>query len=159
LVPRWTVDGKQDGFQLRPDEPKLGRPKYESPRKQRNKIDTHPRCREQLKDPKIDLWITEGAGKIDALVSLGFCAIGFAGVWGWRGTNEAGGKTALACWESIALNERNIVIAYDDDAMTKDSVAEALRRLSRFLISKGAEIHQFDWVTFITSLGGHSDAI
>jgi Domain of unknown function (DUF3854) len=159
LVPRWTVNGLQDGYQIRPDAPKPGRPKYESPRKQFNKIDTHPRCVEQLDDPRIELWVTEGASKVDSLVSLGLCAIGFAGVWSWRWTDPVtGGKVAVPCWELIALNGRTVIPVFDDDSMTKVSVAEALRRLSGFLISKGAQIGRFHWDAFNSLFGETPDA-
>jgi len=140
LVPRWTVGGKQDGLQLRPDEPNPGRKKYETLKGQLNKLDTHPRCIEQLKDPKVTLWLTEGAKKIDALVTRGACAVGLQGVWSWRGTNRDGGKTALACWELVALNGRRVILAFDSDVFFKQSVAGAFRRLAAFLKSRGAEV-------------------
>lgn len=140
LVPRWTVDGKQDGLQLRPDAPNPDRKKYETPKGQLNKLDTHPRCIEQLQNPRVPLWLTEGAKKIDALVTRGACAIGLQGVWSWRGTNKAGGKTALACWEFVALNGRWVVLAFDSDVFFKQSVAGAFRRLTAFLKSRGAEV-------------------
>ena len=35
------------------------------------------------------------------------CIVGVQGVYGWRGTNEHGGKRALPDWEDIALNGRD----------------------------------------------------
>jgi hypothetical protein len=46
----------------------------------------------------------------------------------------------LACWESIALNGRPVYICFDSDVTTKPEVAEALRRLKKFLESKGATV-------------------
>jgi hypothetical protein len=140
VVPRWIVKGEQDGLQIRPDAPNPDRKRYETPKGQLNKLDTHPRCVAQLKDPKVTLWLTEGAKKIDALVTRGACAIGLQGVWSWRGTNKDGGKTALACWELVALNGRRVILAFDSDVFFKQSVAGAFRRLTAFLKSRGAEV-------------------
>ena len=78
----------------------------------------------------------EGIKKGDALVSVDCCAVSLLGVWNWRGTNDAGGKTVLAAWESIALNNRRVFIAFDSDVMTKPEVHQALARLSGFLECK-----------------------
>lgn len=61
-----------------------------------------------------------------------------AGVFRWRGTNAQRGKTALPDWEQIALNGRDVVLAFDSDAMTKASVRAALERAGRFLQQRGA---------------------
>jgi putative DNA primase/helicase len=62
------------------------------------------------------------------------------GVWNWRGTNEHGGKVALPDWESIALNDRVVYIAFDSDVMTKPPVAQALERLKAFLESRRSHV-------------------
>jgi hypothetical protein len=61
-------------------------------------------------------------------------------VYGWRGTNKKTGKTVLACWESIALNGRPVCICFDSDVTMKPEVAEALKRLKKFLESKRATV-------------------
>ncbi len=94
-----------------------------------------------LGNPDVPLWITEGAKKVDAALTMGVDAvIGLQGVYGWRGTNGAGGKTALPDWEAIALNGRDIVLAFDSDCMTKPEVRGALDRLAAFLQKRGAEV-------------------
>jgi hypothetical protein len=103
------------------------------PAGQRLVIDAHPRIRHQLGDPKIPLLICESAPKADACISLGYVAISVNGVWGWRGTNEHGGKTIVPDFESIALNDRVIIIANDSDAWTNPNVADATERLGRWL--------------------------
>lgn len=145
LIPIHTVNGKVECWQLKPDSPrrdKDGKPlKYETAAGARQVIDVPPHSKSLLKNPTIPLWITEGAKKVDAGSSHGLgVTIGLQGVWGWRGTNEHGGKTALADWEQIALNRREIVLAFDSDVMTKKSVRQALNRLSDFLKSKGARV-------------------
>src|SRR5438477_246201 len=77
-----------------------GRPrKYEFPWRSRQVLDVPPAVRAKLGDPHTALWITEGARKADAAVSVGLTCISVSGVWNWRGTNTTGGKTALPDWE------------------------------------------------------------
>jgi hypothetical protein len=145
LLPIRGVAGGIVNYMIRPDEPrkgKKGKPlKYEFPATSRMTLDVHPFIREQITDPSIPLWITEGSRKADAAISIGLCCIALPGVWNFRGTNEFGGKTALADWESIALNDdREVFIAYDSDVMLKDEVHDALARLAAFLKSRGAKV-------------------
>ena len=58
------------------------------------------------------LFITEGIPKADAAVSINLCCIALLGVFNFRGSNEVGGKTALADWESVAPNGRTVYIAF-----------------------------------------------
>ena len=91
-------------------------------------------------DPAVPLFFTEGIKKIDAIVSLGMSGIGLLGVWNWRGTNDKGGKTVLAAFESIALNGREVYIVFDSDVMTKPEVYLALSRFKGFLESRKAKV-------------------
>ena len=133
LLPVWTVDGKLAFYQLRPDEP----------RKKSGKEIKYlpPGIRDELADPKIPLFITEGIRKA-AAVSFGYTCIDLLGVTGWRGTNDFGGKTALACWDRIALNGRQVYLVFDSDVAVKREVKAALDALTRFLESKGAVVYQ-----------------
>ena len=96
--------------------------------------------RAKLRDPAIPLWITEGVRKGDAAVSIDLCCIALLGVWNFRGTNDRGGKTALAHWEAVALNGREVFIAFDSDVMLKPTVHAALARLGRFLRGRHAVV-------------------
>jgi hypothetical protein len=94
--------------------------KYLLPHRAHAAVDVPRRVRPGLGDPAVPLWMTEGSKKVDALVSAGVNAIGLTGVWNWRGTNEHGGRTLLADFESIALNDgREIHIVFDSDVMWK----------------------------------------
>jgi putative DNA primase/helicase len=142
-IPLWDVHGAQRDWQIRPDAPRCdrtGKPiKYETPKGHRLFLDVHPRMQPQLGNPAVPLWITEGVRKEDSLTSQGACTIGlFGGVWGFRGTNEHGGKVILPDWQHVALNGRRVYIAYDSDAMYKDGVQRALRALCTFLRSRQA---------------------
>lgn len=144
LVPVWGVSGEVSLYQARPDEPRIdprGRVvKYETVAGAHVVLDVHPAVRDQLRDPAVPLWITEGVRKGDAAVSAGLCCVALLGVWNWRGTNALGGKAALADWESIALNGRVTHIAFDSDVMTNPAVGEALARLKAFLESRRAQV-------------------
>jgi Domain of unknown function (DUF3854) len=93
-----------------------------------------------IADPAIPLFITEGIPKADAAVSIGLCCIALLGVWNFRGSNAAGGKTALADWESVAGNGRAAYIAYDSDVMEKRDVHSALARIKGLLESRNAVV-------------------
>ena len=137
LIPVHDTSGPVATWQYRPDSPrvtKAGRTiKYETPAGSRLVLDVPPRCRDQLADPKVELWVTEGARKADAAVSAGLCCIALAGVDAWQGTNGQGGKTALPDWKDIALNGRRVYLAFDSDTATKPAVAGALERLGDYL--------------------------
>ncbi|MGB8020921.1 MAG: DUF3854 domain-containing protein, partial [Candidatus Nanopelagicales bacterium] len=149
LIPTCGMSGVV-GFQYRPDTPRLGgngKPiKYETPWKQPNRLDVHPRCRKHLGDPKVPLIVTEGARKVDALITArAECVIGLTGVWNWRGTNGAGGKVALPDWQDVALNGRQVLVGFDHDAMSNPKVQGAARALGAWLQFKGATVG-FLWV-------------
>jgi len=93
-----------------------------------------------ISDPSVPLFVTEGPAKADSALSAGLCCVSIQGVWNFRGTNDAGGKTALADWESVALNGRRVYLAFDSDAMEKREVHAALARLKAFLESRKAEV-------------------
>jgi hypothetical protein len=132
------IDGGVAYTLFRPETPRItddgkAGPKYELPAGQRLMIDAHPRIRHQLGNPHTPLLVCESAPKADSCISAGHVAVAINGVWGWRGTNSQGGKTALADWEAIALNDRSVVIAFDSDTWSNVHVADAVERLGAFL--------------------------
>lgn len=143
VIPVHGVTGELVTYQIRPDRPRVkdGKPlKYETPAGTKMALDVPPAVRDQLGDPAIPLYITEGARKADAAVSAGLCCIALLGVWNWRGTNDRGGKMALPDWESVALNGRTVFLAFDSDVTIKPEVAAALKRLKGFLESRKAAV-------------------
>jgi hypothetical protein len=132
-------------FQIRPDNPRRkdgGRIlKFEMPYKSTPHVDVHPATRMLVGDPRVPLLVTEGVTKADAAVArMGVCTVGLAGVWNWRGKNEAEGKTVLADWEFIAIEDREVAVVFDSDVMTKPEVGDALERLGAFLHRRGAHV-------------------
>jgi hypothetical protein len=144
LVPIWDTKGKIATYQFRPDDPRCDASgkliKYESPAGSSLTLDVPPSVRPMIRDPKIPLYITEGARKADAAATKDLACVAILGVWGWKGTNEAGGKTALADWEDVALNDRRVYIVFDSDVMTKPSVRAALVSFRAYLVRRGARV-------------------
>lgn len=140
LVPGHRKDGSVAGYQYRPDTPAPDSPKYVSPRGQTNYVDVPVGFGALLDNPAIPLWITEGAKKADCAALRGILCVSINGVYGWRGTNSSGGKTVLADWDTIALNGREVVIAFDGDVQRKEDVRQALSRLATFLEMKDARV-------------------
>jgi hypothetical protein len=138
LIPIHGPGGDVVLHQYRPDVPRLdvhGRArKYETPYKAKLRLDVPPIVREQLADTSVELYVTEGARKVDAAVSAGLCCIGTLGVDGWSG------EQALRDWHSVALKGRRVVIVFDSDTSTKPGVQRALRRIGEFLDSRGATV-------------------
>lgn len=143
LVPVCGVTGEIVSYQIRPDQPRIagGKPlKYETPKGSRMALDVPSAARPWLGDPARPLFITEGARKADAGVSIGLCTIALLGVWNWRGTNGLGGKMALPDWEMVALNGRDVYVVFDSDVVAKPAVRAALVRLKAFLEQRGAKV-------------------
>ncbi len=156
LLPLHTTDGQTPLDIYRPDYPRVIEDKkkrnpdgtfkqkvikYEMPKGEKMRLDVPPRCRVNIGDPSIPLWITEGQKKADALASIGLCAVALLGVWNFIGTNDRGGKVFLSDWRDIALNNgRPVRIVFDSDVMTKPAVRQALEELTRILERKGAKV-------------------
>ena len=156
LLPLHSTDGKNPLYVYRPDSPRVIEDKkqresdgkykqkvikYEMPKGEKMRLDVPPRCRANIGDPTIPLWITEGQKKADALASAGLCAIALLGVWNFIGTNDRGGKVFLSDFLDIALNNgRPVRIVFDSDVMTKPEVKQALEVLTQRLQRKGAMI-------------------
>ena len=144
LFPLWDVNGDKWGSQYRPDQPRTDAKgkaiKYETPVGQPNRLDVPPSITHELCDPGKPLFITEGSKKADAAVAVGLVCVALLGVYAWRGKNSAGGTTALACWESVALKGRRVILAFDNDVMRNPTVRMAMDRLAAFLKSRGADV-------------------
>ena len=154
LLPLHGVDGRPVPVTLpkeqrqipftvyRPDTPQFeadGKArKYFAPMGAGTHIDCPPASQAALGDPTVPLWITEGQKKADALASHGACVLAILGVWNWRGENDRGGLTALAEWEYVALNNRQVRIVFDSDVIRKKQVHSALKRLKSLLRHRGA---------------------
>lgn len=138
LLPIRDVTGEVATYQLRPDNPRRDARgkviKYETAAAGRSCLDVPPVVHPYLRDSSEPLWITEGSRKVDSGLSNGLRAvIGLMGVWNFRGTHPGGGRAVLPDWDFIALNGREVVIAFDSDVMRKDTVRSAIDRLAEFV--------------------------
>lgn len=142
LLPVYTPDGSNGLYQFRPNAPRANKQgklvKYETPAGAAMRLDCPAACREEIKNPAIPLWITEGIKKGDSLASHGFCAVALLGVWNFKGENEFKGVTFLADFDYIALKGREVRICFDSDVMQKPEVRLAMERLTEHLERKGA---------------------
>jgi len=144
IIQTYRPCGEPGLIQMRPDQPRHfadGRiAKYEMPGKERMVLDVPPTVRQHIGNPHIPLFITEGIKKGDSLASVGACTVALLSVTCWRGTNEYGGKTSLADWADVALNDRDIYIVFDSDVMRKKAVYLALRSIASWLQGRGASV-------------------
>jgi hypothetical protein len=136
VIPVWAPAGQRVGNMIRPDAPRLVRNrllKYEWPAKAPLRLDVPPVVADRIGDTGVELWITEGPIKADALASAGAgCVVGLAGVWAWLT------DTPLPDWEDVALRDRRVLLCFDSDAMAKPEVHKALHRLLAWLTNRGA---------------------
>lgn len=144
LLPVCPPDGAGGLYCYRPDTPRRTADgkvlKYELPAGCTVRLDVPPRCRPQLSDPSVPLWLTEGQRKADALASHGLCAAALLGVWNFLGRDHTGSTKLLADFDYIAWNGRTVNIVFDSDVMVKPAVRKALDRLTEHLSRKGAVV-------------------
>lgn len=130
--------GAPDTVQIKPATPrpgKSGKPvKYESPRGAGVVLDVNPEMQGKLSDATQPLWITEGVKKGDAIASRGEAAVSLTGVWGWKM-----GSLPHEDWGTIALDGREVYLAFDSDALDKASVWDALDALVTWLERRKAK--------------------
>jgi Domain of unknown function (DUF3854) len=154
VIPRRSPDGETTRYQIKPRVPMQTEwGKYLFPPHEEMIVDVHPRSLENLKDPSVPLWVTEGSKGRDSLVSQGLCAVALAGVYNFavKGTHS---QTLLPCWDHINLESRMVIVAYDADAQSSEHVQEALNRLVNRLAERGARV----LVTYIPPVGGDGKA-
>src|SRR5829696_5489564 len=137
VVPMFSPDGETVGYQLRPDNPRKGGPKYETPGGISPVVDVHPRMREEARHGDSPLLITEGAKTGDAATSRGVCTVVLAGVWMWC-VPKVKPYRLKPCFDHIRLEGREVFVAFDSDCMSKAGVQDALAALVAALEERGA---------------------
>jgi putative DNA primase/helicase len=147
-IPQYTPRGDRYAGQWKPFRPvpnRDGKPMKYASAKGPARIDVHPRWSRDrgavdptllpaIQDPTLRLWVTEGVKKADSLTSQGEVTVALAGVFNWRN-----GHASLGDWEDVRLKDREVVICFDADAVTKTHVAQAMARLGKWLKYKGAK--------------------
>ena len=137
VVPMFSPDGETVGHQLRPDKPRKGGPKYETPGGISPVVDVHPRMLEEVRYGDGPLLITEGAKTGDAATSRGVPTVVLAGVWMWC-VPKAKPYRLKPCFDHVRLEGREVVVAFDSDCMSKAGVQDALAALVGALEDRGA---------------------
>ena len=137
VVPMFSPDGETVGYQLRPDRPRKGGPKYESPGGISPIVDVHPRMLEEVRQGDGPLLITEGAKTGDAATSRGIPTVVLAGVWMWC-LPKVKPYRLKSCFGHIRLEGREVFVAFDSDCMSKAGVQDALAALVAALEDRGA---------------------
>jgi hypothetical protein len=149
VIPTYSLSGAT-GFRLRPNVRISAGRKYEQAAGVGSILDVHPFNLERVRDPRVDLWVTEGEKTADSLACRGECVISIPGVHNFAAKGTAGAE-GLPCWEHVPLHGRVVTVVYDSDARTNAGVQLALKRLVALLDSRGADV-------YVVYLPGVSDA-
>src|SRR5215203_418684 len=139
VVSMFSPDGETVGYQLRPDSPRKGGPKYETPGGISPVVDVHPRMLEEVRHGDGPLLITEGAKTGDAATSRGIPTVVLAGVWMWC-VPKVKPYRLKPCFDHIRLEGREVCVAFDSDCMSKAGVQDALAALVAALEDRGAVV-------------------
>jgi hypothetical protein len=139
---------KPHAYIMRPDNPRTLNPKsaapkivkYEYPKGAGQVLDALPGRKAALGDPSIPMWVPEGILKADAITSAGGFAAAINGVYGWRGTNDKGGKLIIPDLEEVAWNKRHVILAFDSDMSRNADVMMAARRFGAWVEAKRARV-------------------
>jgi putative DNA primase/helicase len=139
VIPTYSPSGAT-GFRLRPKRRISPGRKYEQPYGVASILDVHPFNLERVRNPGVELWITEGEKTADSLASRGECVISIPGVHNFA-VKGSEGVEGLPCWEHVPLHGRTVTVVYDSDACTKPGVQLALKRLVALLEGRGADVY------------------
>jgi hypothetical protein len=139
VVPMFSPDGETVGYQLRPDKPRKGGPKYETPGGVSPVVDVHPRMLEEVRHGTSPLLITEGAKTGDAATSRGIPTVVLAGVWMWC-VPKVKPYRLKPCFDHIQLEGREVFLGFDSDCMSKEGVQDAQVALVGALKDRGAHV-------------------
>ena len=139
VVPMFSPDGETVGYQIRPDRPRKGGPKYETPEGLSPIVDVHPRMREEVRHGDGPLLVTEGGKTGDAATSQGIPTVVLAGVWIWC-VPKVKPYRLKSCFDYIRLEGREVFVAFDSDCMSKAEVQDALAALVAALEERGAAV-------------------
>lgn len=122
--------------------------KYIWPRGQTNLLDVHPDCIANVRDREIPILFTEGSKKIDAILTaaraegMEVVVVSVNGCWGWKG-DANGGKAALADFQDIPLNDRQVYVISDSDFRNNNNVRAGWSGAAHYIESKTGEHRTF----------------
>jgi Domain of unknown function (DUF3854) len=139
VIPIFSPSGAT-GFRLRPKRPISPGRKYEQPYGVGSILDVHPFNLERVRNPHVELWITEGEKTADSLASRGECVISIPGVHNFAEKGSRGVE-GLPCWDYVPLQGRTVNVVFDSDTLTNPGIQLALKRLVALLKRRGASVY------------------
>lgn len=98
-----------------------------------------------LSEKSIDITLTEGGKKQQALLSRGRCAIAFTSIYTWRAGK---GSKRVHPWAAIFAKDRTVHIAFDQDSKPKtvENVNYQAKALGNALMKSGAvKVNRLSW--------------
>jgi len=164
MIPLYTPDGLNGSYLYRLDDPKEIKPKpgkssgnsskrfanYAVPKAQKAFLDCPPKCREQLKNASIPLYVTDDAVKADALASRGLCAVAIVGLWSYLGKKNPAEIVRLLDLDHIEFRNRKIIVLFDADVLGDAQANKIFQRLVTHLKQKSSQTKAVD----LTKLSG-----
>ena len=88
------------------------------------------------KDVSKRIFITEGENKSSCACKLGFITIGLGGVWNFRSSKQS--QLLIPAFDLFDWTGREVIIAYDSDAIRNPSIIAAENALAKELTKRGA---------------------
>ncbi len=95
---------------------------------------------DRLKNPRVPLYITEGAKKALRACQEGLVCVALAGVDAWK-DQRTGESKPIPDLDRITWNDRTTYIVYDSDLATKLAVRSAEFKLARELRDRTAQVY------------------
>jgi hypothetical protein len=93
---------------------------------------------EALRDPGVELWVTEGEKKAAALCKAGVHCVGLGGVYAWQ--SKGRGQHLVPDLALVEMRGRTFVLCFDTEADANPLVAGAMEKLGLTLQQRGAEV-------------------
>ena len=172
----WWVTGLEPGKwaermrwgQLKLDHPRVNADgkaiKYESPMKSATRatflsIPSQPTFWEDVENSvETPLYITEGAKKAGAMLTLGYACVAIPGIYNVAKKKADGTRDLIKELKRFLGNKRPIVYVYDSDDQPrkKRNVYEAIKRTGKCFQDYGCDVY---WATWDTELGKGIDDV
>jgi hypothetical protein len=95
---------------------------------------------DRLKNPRVPVYLTEGAKKALKAAQEGLLCVALAGVDAWK-DRRSGKSTPLPDLDRIGWQGRRVYLVYDSDLAQKPAVRFAEFRLARELRDRGADVY------------------
>lgn len=146
-IPIFRPDGSKHGEIVRLFGSNL-RQKYLWPTGQRLAFDVHPDYLEYVKDPRVDIAITEGVKKGDALLSAArregkpLVVLSTNGCDGWKAKID-GHRRASPDYFDIVWEDRRVLVISDSDYRSNDQVARAWNECVSYTAGKTGDHRTF----------------